>query len=135
MPHGDTCAFCITLASRGWQKASRKSIRNGHAEHIHANCDCTYAIRFNRETTVEGYHPEKYLEMYENAEGAAAKEKINSLRKMLDREANNRKYAGLTEDGPSDILSRKHRVHEVFRNTELKTAFQRNQRQIRARTR
>lgn len=36
VPNGDTCAFCMTLASRGWQKASKKAIKNGHAEHIHA---------------------------------------------------------------------------------------------------
>ena len=64
IPHGDTCAFCITLASNGWQPASKKAIKNGHAEHIHANCDCTYAIRFNKKTTVEGYDREKYLSMY-----------------------------------------------------------------------
>ncbi|MBR4692904.1 MAG: hypothetical protein IKP17_09110 [Oscillospiraceae bacterium] len=38
MPSGDTCAFCITLASRGWQKAGREAIKGGHAEHIHNNC-------------------------------------------------------------------------------------------------
>ena len=26
VPHGDTCAFCITLASRGWQRASKKAL-------------------------------------------------------------------------------------------------------------
>lgn len=67
IPRGDTCAFCITLASRGWQHATRKAMKNGHAEHIHANCDCTYAVRFDHETTVDGYDPDKYLAMYENA--------------------------------------------------------------------
>jgi hypothetical protein len=64
IPHGETCAFCITLASRGWQRASRKAIRGEHAEHIHANCDCTYAIRFDTTTNVAGYEPDKYLDMY-----------------------------------------------------------------------
>lgn len=32
VPHGDTCAFCITLASRGWQYMSKKAMRNGHAD-------------------------------------------------------------------------------------------------------
>lgn len=40
VPHGDSCAFCLTLASRGWQRASQAAIKGGHAEHIHANCDC-----------------------------------------------------------------------------------------------
>ena len=47
IPHGDTCAFCLMLASRGWQKAGKRTLKNGHAEHIHANCDCEYAVRFN----------------------------------------------------------------------------------------
>ena len=29
IPHGDTCAFCITLASRGWQHMSKNALRNG----------------------------------------------------------------------------------------------------------
>ena len=45
IPSGDTCAFCITLASRGWQNMSKKALSGGHAEHIHSNCDCTYMIR------------------------------------------------------------------------------------------
>lgn len=67
VPMGDTCAFCLTLASRGWQHISKRTLKNGHAEHIHANCDCTYAVRFNSDTEVEGYNPDKYLRMYENA--------------------------------------------------------------------
>ena len=67
IPQGETCAFCLTLASRDWQRASKEALKGGHAEHIHANCDCTYAVRFNRKTNVEGYEPKKYLEMYKNA--------------------------------------------------------------------
>ena len=67
IPSGDSCAFCITLASRGWQRASKDAIKDGHAEHIHANCNCTYAIRFDKNTNVAGYDPDKYLEMYRNA--------------------------------------------------------------------
>lgn len=81
VPQGDTCAFCITLASRGWQKASRKAIRNGHAEHIHANCDCTYCVRYKPDIDVEGYDPDKYLEMYENADGSTPEQRINAMRR------------------------------------------------------
>jgi len=83
IPTGDTCAFCITLASRGWQKVSSKSMKNGHAEHIHANCDCTYAVRFDRSTRVEGYDPEEYRAMYDSAEGSDSAEKIKNLRREL----------------------------------------------------
>lgn len=81
VPHGDTCPFCIMLASRGWQRASKKALKNGHAEHIHANCDCTYAIRFNSTTGVAGYDPERYLAAYEGAEGNTPQEKLNAMRR------------------------------------------------------
>ena len=81
IPQGDTCAFCIALASRGWQRASRKAIKNGHAEHIHANCDCTYAIRFSDGLDVEGYRPQEYLDMYQDADGNTPTQRINAMRR------------------------------------------------------
>lgn len=81
IPSGDTCAFCLTLASRGWQRASKNAIRNGHAEHVHANCDCTYAVRFSDNLDVEGYDPGKYLDMYNNADGSTPQARINALRR------------------------------------------------------
>lgn len=91
VPHGDTCPFCITLASNGWQKASSKVLKGGHAEHIHANCDCEFAIRFDHSTTVAGYDPDKYLAQYNAAGGdinkmrrvnyAANKERINAQKR------------------------------------------------------
>lgn len=77
IPQGDTCAFCLTLASRGWQKASQAAIKGGHAEHIHANCDCEYAIRFDGRSTVSGYDPDKYLRQYR-----AAGSDVNALRRV-----------------------------------------------------
>ena len=77
VPHGDTCPFCITLASNGWQKASSKVLKGGHAEHIHANCDCEFAIRFDHSTTLAGYDPEKYLKQYRDAGGD-----INKMRRI-----------------------------------------------------
>lgn len=68
IPQGETCAFCLTLASRGWQAPSTKALKNGHAEHIHANCDCMYAVRHNPNTEVEGYNDgQRYRDMYYDA--------------------------------------------------------------------
>jgi len=84
IPRGDTCAFCIMLASNGWQRASKKAIKNGHAMHIHANCDCTYAIRFNSDVDVEGYNDGKeYRDMYYGAEGSTPEERVNSIRRRF----------------------------------------------------
>jgi len=90
IPHGDTCSFCIALASRGWQYMSKDARKNGHAEHIHANCDCEYAIRFDKKTNYEGYDPDKYLDMYESAEGKSSQDKINSMRRKYYEENKNR---------------------------------------------
>jgi hypothetical protein len=81
IPNGDTCMFCIALASRGWQEASRAILQGGHAEHIHAHCDCTFAIRHDSSTNVRGYDPERYREMYDNADGRNSKDKINAMRR------------------------------------------------------
>lgn len=82
IPQGETCAFCIALASNGWQRASREAMRGGHAEHIHANCDCTYAIRWDSSSTVSGYDPEKLRRMYDDAApGKNSETKINAMRR------------------------------------------------------
>lgn len=91
IPRGDTCAFCLTLASRGWQKASKNAIKNGHAEHIHANCDCTYAVRFSDNVDVEGYDPELYRKMYydaplEDGQAPSGKNRINAMRRRFYKE-------------------------------------------------
>lgn len=83
IPRGDTCAFCIALASNGWQRASAAQMKGGHAEHIHANCDCTFAIRFDSDSGVAGYDPRRYLEMYDDAEGSSSRAKINAMRRQI----------------------------------------------------
>lgn len=79
IPSGDTCAFCQLLAAEGWQRASKDTIKGGHAEHIHANCDCQFMIRFDSETTVEGYKPDP--DLYKDTEGRTMEEKANTIRR------------------------------------------------------
>lgn len=83
IPSGDTCAFCIALASRGWQYASKKVVKGNHAQHIHANCDCAFAVRFDEKSSYESYNPDKYAEIYYSAEGSSSTDKINSIRREL----------------------------------------------------
>lgn len=80
---GETCGFCITLASNGWQRASKRVLRGNHATHIHANCDCMFAIRFSENDNVKGYDPDYYKKLYDEAEGTSSKEKINFLRRKM----------------------------------------------------
>ena len=83
IPHGETCPFCIMLASRGWQNVSKRALKYGHAEHIHANCDCEYAISFDKNPKVEGYDPNVYLKIYEEASGKTQEEKLKVIREQL----------------------------------------------------
>ena len=79
VPHGDTCSYCLMLASNGWQNQTVGG--SNHAEHIHSNCDCNYSVRFDNHSGVAGYNPEYYKEMYDNADGRTWKEKLNSMRR------------------------------------------------------
>lgn len=106
IPHGDTCPFCIMLASNGWQKASEKALKGGHAQHIHANCDCEYAVRFSPRTSVAGYDPEKYLAQYNAAGGD-----INAMRR-IDYAA--RKDAINAQKRAAYQLRQKNRGQKVF---------------------
>lgn len=82
VPHGsETCPMCMTIASNGWRRASRKTMKGDHADHIHSSCDCEFVIRFDGKSTVEGYDPDALREQYDNAEGSTWKEKVNSLRR------------------------------------------------------
>lgn len=102
IPSGDTCAFCIALASRGWQNMSKKALKGGHAEHIHSNCDCTYMIRHSEDFNVAGYDPEKYADMYYGAEGDTPKEKINAMRRKFYAE--NKSIVGAESDKAEELL-------------------------------
>lgn len=81
IPDGGACAFCTMLASRGWQKATRE-LRNSHADHIHANCGCEFAIRFDKSSSIKGYNPEQLRKEYnEAAPGKNSTVKLNALRR------------------------------------------------------
>lgn len=79
---GDTCVFCLVLGSRGWQQASKAVLKGNHADHIHANCDCAFAIRFDKDTKYDSYDPDALYDIYNSAEGRSSQDKINSLRRM-----------------------------------------------------
>lgn len=127
VPHGDTCSFCLMLASNGWQPASKKTIKGDHAEHIHANCDCTFAIRFDGKSEVEGYDPDKYREMYDNADGNTWQEKLNSMRRdeyaanadkirAQKREAYKKTNARLTEETSQDKINNNNSTFGITEN-------------------
>lgn len=80
IPRGDTCPYCIMLAGHGWQKARKSAIVGGHGEHVHANCDCMYAVRFDSGTEVEGYDYKAYARQF-NATSGTTEDKLNAMRR------------------------------------------------------
>lgn len=79
IPSGDGCAYCQIIASQGWKRATKETAAGNHADHIHPNCQCEFAIRFSKDDGVSGYSPDKYKKIYDDAEGRTSKEKIRSI--------------------------------------------------------
>lgn len=77
----ETCRFCITLASRGYVYHSKDT-----ASHAHANCDCVVVPSF-KGTTVEGYDPDYYRDVYDHPEDhPEVDEAYNARRRELYRQ-------------------------------------------------
>lgn len=138
-PGGTGCAFCLVLASRGWQHVSKRTLRKMgpdgnwiHAKHIHPNCKCEYSIRFSEDTDVDGYDPEKYLEWYNQSEGTTPDEKIASLRqdlggkiKIEDAMEEQKNYTNRA-DTLVDAIMNNHRSLRLFTPAEMKETLERH---------
>ena len=109
IPSGDSCAFCTTLGSRGWQLASKKTVKGDHADHIHNNCKCEFAIRFDGKSSVEGYDPDALYDEYLGADEGKPQDKINAMRRKQyaanKDEINAQKRAAYAKRVERDTLS------------------------------
>lgn len=81
VPSGDTCEFCLMLASRGYVYTSESN-----ASHAHRNCDCRVVPSFNG-NTVEGYDPEALLERWHAFEEINAMEGVGDFDKRALKSA------------------------------------------------
>lgn len=86
IPSGDSCPYCLMLASRGWEKVSKGTMKDGHATHVHSNCDCTYMVRHSSSFNISGYDPDRLYDIYRSADGVTWKDKINTLRREQYKE-------------------------------------------------
>lgn len=59
VPRGETCGFCLMLASFGFYAKTE-----GAADHAHDGCDCRIVPGFPGETKVRGYDPDGMYERY-----------------------------------------------------------------------
>ncbi len=71
MTERNRCRKAAVFMYCGWQTASKKVLKGNHAEHVHANCECTFGIAFNekgRQQYDRIYDPQKYADMYYGAD-------------------------------------------------------------------
>ena len=111
VPVGDTCAFCIMLASRGFVYASEKSaLRSKTGGKYHRNCNCI-AVPFHEARTIPGYQEKlhKYEQMYFDADNKRRSGDIPDELKANIKEAkkrHNEKHEeylrGENPDGPAE---------------------------------
>lgn len=77
VPHGDACAFCKMIGSRGWEPARTNK---GFEAHLHKNCRCEYVVRFGDNLYVEGYDPDALYAEFVKYPGTW-EEKANAMRR------------------------------------------------------
>lgn len=116
--HGDTCPYCMALAGLGWQRAGELTLKGGHAEHIHANCDCEYAIDLKGDLEIDGYDPyeinRQLLDMTDGEFDA------DSLIRMSGRNAKGRDHGAL------NIVRRKqYAANKVYINAQKRLNYAR----------
>lgn len=74
IPVGKTCAFCLMLASRGFDYVSRASA--GEFRKFHPDCDCRIAVEGE---DVGDYDPDALYDIYLDARGQADSGKTKSI--------------------------------------------------------
>jgi hypothetical protein len=81
----ETCAFCLTMASRGPVYGSKRSAGGDH-NHFHAACDCTPTPIWPGDALPEGYDPDalyqSYLAARDKAGSGGTKSILSELRKL-----------------------------------------------------
>ena len=107
VPIGDTCAFCIMLASQGAWYVSEESALGKEAGHYHDGCDCI-AVYHADPNNIPNY-PDliRYKEMYYDAENARIANENGTqaydddLQERIDRARAQHRQS--VEDGETDV--------------------------------
>lgn len=76
-----TCAFCMLLASRGFEYSTRESAGSNK---FHTHCDCAIVPGWGENPRVRGYKPEKFKKVYEaSVVSGDLKETLSNMRKQF----------------------------------------------------
>lgn len=93
---GETCRFCLMLASRGAVYLTEH--KAGAVNHYHANCDCKVVPDFG--DGIEGYDPDEWYDKWKHPEKhPEIREARNARRRELYREKHPKKQQEFSRRG------------------------------------
>src|SRR5690606_20920126 len=76
----ETCAFCLMLASRGFDYSSEAAAGGGGDEHkFHADCDCQVVPTWDKGARLDGYDPDALYEKYARAAAHADSQSTSDI--------------------------------------------------------
>lgn len=77
VPRGDTCAFCLMLASRGPVYGSKRSAGEGNK--YHSSCDCIPTPSYRDGDLPKGYDPNRLYEIFQKGKAEAGSSTTRSV--------------------------------------------------------
>lgn len=99
----ETCEFCMMLASRGFAYHTEDT-----ASHAHAHCDCRIVPGWDGVTSVEGYDPGYYYDVYRHPERhQEVREAINARRRERRAERREAEGSAKASNSLSDTASQR----------------------------
>lgn len=75
VPIGDTCSWCLMLASRGFVYASEESA-GGQGNRYHHDCNCVPTPEWSTSPSLDGYDPDALYQDYLKADSAARENRV-----------------------------------------------------------
>lgn len=96
VPVGETCAWCLMLASLGYYYRSEETALGVEPDHYHEHCDCI-AVPYNAPDAIDGYDDYNlYFDMYADARDAYyGRDYSDDMARRIEeaREKHDRDYA------------------------------------------
>lgn len=118
VPRGDTCRWCLMLASRGFVYASAEEA-GGDGSRYHHDCDCVPTPEFSGSANIEGYDPDA---LYEQYQATAAAEQADIKKRTAEKVAE----AKDPETPPSRVEELRKQTEELRqRNAEMRAEAER----------
>lgn len=106
VPMGDTCSFCVMLASQGGVYSSKDVAKFGYSgEKYHGECDCEPVLIRSEDDYPAGYNPDALYEEYDRGLTADPASLVNRD-DFATEEAYDNRIKSLTGSEPKRVLAR-----------------------------